>query len=370
MATKWYKLIKRGIALILGLFFLYVLFVLIHGTLTDYQPDDKTTLEPLSTSNQEVLEDSVFSFTIWNLGYGGLGEESELFYDSNGSLYSGGKMIRPPQEYVQKNIQGNRHFVTSIKSDFFLFQEVDVASKRSYFINQLGLIGEELPEYAAFYAPNYKVRRVPIPVLEPWHVYGRTNSGLATYSRFQPESSLRLSLPGAFSWPTRIFQLDRCAALHRYQHTSGKELVVINIHLSAYDEDGALKMTQMNFLRDLALEEYGKGNYVVIGGDWNLCPPFFQFDGFMPGKSGGYSQINIEPDFFPSDWRWAYDPTVPTNRKTKTPYQAGETFITLIDFFLISPNLNVLTVKGLDQGFRFSDHQPVWMEVEVKGSAE
>ena len=68
----------------------------------------------------------------------------------------------------------------------------------------------------------------------------------------------------------------------------------------------------------------------------------------------------------PADWQWVYDPTVPTNRKVRTPYVAGKSFITLIDFFLISPNVRARTVKGLDQQFRFSDHQPVWMEVELR----
>ena len=56
---------------------------------------------------------------------------------------------------------------------------------------------------------------------------------------------------------------------------------------------------------------------------------------------------------------------VPTNRKTASPYNKEETFITLIDFFLISPNVKMRQVKGIRQDFQFSDHQPVWMEVEL-----
>jgi endonuclease/exonuclease/phosphatase family metal-dependent hydrolase len=33
---------------------------------------------------------------------------------------------------------------------------------------------------------------------------------------------------------------------------------------------------------------------------------------------------------------------------------------------LISPNLTAKQVKTIDQQFRFSDHQPVWMEVELR----
>jgi endonuclease/exonuclease/phosphatase family metal-dependent hydrolase len=143
-------------------------------------------------------------------------------------------------------------------------------------------------------------------------------------------------------------------------------LVVMNIHNSAYDKDGSLKRQQMAFLQELVQKEYGQGHYVLVGGDWNQCPPFFPFDKFMPGESQRHSQLNIDSDFVPADWIWAYDPTTPTNRKIETPYQKGETFETLIDFFLVSPNLKVRKVRGIDQGFQFSDHQPVWVEIELR----
>jgi endonuclease/exonuclease/phosphatase family metal-dependent hydrolase len=139
---------------------------------------------------------------------------------------------------------------------------------------------------------------------------------------------------------------------------------VINIHNSAYD-DGSLKAQQMVFLQELFLREYAKGNYVIAGGDWNQCPPFFAYDRFMPGQGQGYEQQNVNPDLLPADWQWVYDPTVPTNRKVSDPFVKGQTFVTLIDFFLVSPNIRVTKARGIDLGFQFSDHQPVWMEVEL-----
>ena len=129
--------------------------------------------------------------------------------------------------------------------------------------------------------------------------------------------------------------------------------------------DGSLKKQQMAFLKELVLTEYDKGNYLVIGGDWNQCPPYFQFDSFRIGSAEGYSQINIAPDFLPEDWRWVYDPTFPTNRKTNQKFDPLKTFVTLIDFYLISPNVRVRQVKCINQNFEYSDHQPVWMEVEL-----
>ncbi|MCB0570182.1 MAG: endonuclease/exonuclease/phosphatase family protein [Phaeodactylibacter sp.] len=355
----------RTLAFCLSLLAAYIGLVLVSGTLGDWQPEEKVKLEPYQQASQQEIGDSVLSFTTWNLGYGGLGEESDFFYDHGNMFFSAGRMVRPPRALADKNIAGDTLFARSARSDFFLFQEVDFKAKRSYYINQFKGIQSVLPEYCAYFAPNYKASRVPIPLMEPWKAYGEVLSGLGTYARFQPIESVRLQLPGAFSWPTRIFQLDRCVSLHRFAVAGGKQLVVANIHLSAYDADGVLKKEQMAFLRGLILEEYDKGHYVVIGGDWNLCPPYFRFDGFMPGNSQGYSQINISPDWAPEGWHWAYDPALPSNRKIRTPYKAGETFVTTIDFFLTSPNIRLRAIKGIDQQFRYSDHQPVWMEVEL-----
>lgn len=362
MQKKW---IFRVVGGLLITFVLYIGYVLVVGTWTEYQGPDEEAMESLENSERTTVTDSVLSVAIWNLGYGGLGAESDFFYESS-SLVSGGKMIRASRPLVDKNINGMEQFMRQTEADFFLFQEVDRSSRRSYFSDILDSVRQEKPDYYTGYATNYRVQRVPVPLLEPWRAYGRVESGLATLARYQPQASIRYQLPGDFSWPTRIFSLDRCAAVHRFEVAgSDRELVLINVHNSAYD-DGSLKQKQMTFLRELFLAEYEKGNYVIAGGDWNQCPPYFRFDGFMPGESGQYEQENIPADFLPADWQWVYDPTQPTNRKIHEPFTPGETFVTLIDFFLISPNIRVLTVKALPNNFAYSDHQPVWMEVALQ----
>ena len=347
------------------LFALYIGLILLHGTLTDFQPEEEISLEAVHEPSQEALTDSILSFTIWNVGYGGLGAESNFFYDSGNLLLSNGQMIRPTRELVEKNVEGMRTVARSVQSDFFLLQEVDRASRRSYYLDEFEAFGAELDGYGSWFAANYQAPRVPLPLLEPWRAYGKVHSGLATYSRVRPTGQTRIQLPGAFPWPTRIFQLDRCAAVLRFPHQNGRELVLINVHNSAYDKTGELKQQQMTYLRELFLREYEAGHYVIVGGDWNQCPPYFDFDRFMPGRTQGYTQSNIEPDFLPDDWKWAYDPTLPSNRKVRDVYQKGTTFETLIDFFLVSPNVRVRQVKTINQEFQFSDHQPVWMEVEL-----
>jgi endonuclease/exonuclease/phosphatase family metal-dependent hydrolase len=154
--------------------------------------------------------------------------------------------------------------------------------------------------------------------------------------------------------------------LHRIPTSNGKDLVVINVHNSAYDPGDKIKAIQLPYLRDLALREFEKGNYVVLGGDWNQCPPHFRYETFAPALAEGYRQGNIPDDFFPEGWTYAYDPTVPTNRKCQSAYETGKTFVTLIDFFLVSPNVQVRKVRGVGQEFQWSDHQPVQMSIELQ----
>ena len=359
------RIAKRLLTSFIGIVLLYIGIVLVHGTFNDYQPEAVIPLEATQNADSTIISDSILTFTTWNLGYGGLGAEADFFYDDGGFFFSGSSMVRPPRELSEKYIAGSADFVKTNPSDFFLFQEVDVHSKRSYFINQFEKIGANLPQYAAFLAPNYNTPRVPLPLLEPWKAYGQVYSGVATYAKYQPTESTRYQLPGHFAFPMRLFQLDRCILLQRYKVQSNKELVILNIHNSAHDKDGSLKRQEMDFLKELVLQEYDKGNYVIVGGDWNECPPYFRFDTFMPGKSGNHHQFNIDAEFLPEDWQWIYDPTIPTNRKARDPYVRGETFVTLIDFFLISPNVQVTKVKGINMDFQYSDHQPVWMEVRL-----
>ncbi|MBK6994309.1 MAG: endonuclease/exonuclease/phosphatase family protein [Lewinellaceae bacterium] len=361
--------IRRSLGAILILLICYFLGIFVYGWLSDWQPEAAPTTLPFDqVSSDKMLTDSVFTFVTWNVGFGGLGAESDFFYDDEGIWYSGSSMTQTPRNLVEKNLAGALGFFQQYRDsvDFFLLQEVDIESDRSHRIMQYDAYQKSLPGFMADFALNYKCDRVPIPLLEPWNAYGAVLSGLATFSRFQPVEATRHQLPGHYPMPDRIFQLDRCAALHRYPTTRNKELVIINLHNSAYDPGDKIKAIQLPYLRDLAQAEYAKGNYVILGGDWNQCPPHFRFDSFMPGNAQGYVQGNLPPDFFPEDWAFAYDPTVPTNRKARDPYLKGKTFEILIDFFLVSPNVRIRSVKAVNQGFQYSDHQPVMITVELQ----
>ena len=63
--------------------------------------------------------------------------------------------------------------------------------------------------------------------------------------------------------------LDRCYTISRLPADNGKELILINFHLSAYTTDPSVAENQLSMLYEDMTAEYEAGNYVVCGGDFN-----------------------------------------------------------------------------------------------------
>ncbi|MBN1340647.1 MAG: hypothetical protein JXA03_15060 [Bacteroidales bacterium] len=294
------------------------------------------------------------SFTTWNVGYCGLGAEMDFFYE-------GGEKVRPGRKSYNKYRNGVSKTLRSCTSGFILLQEVDRDSKRSYREDQHVLFSETMPEYYSCFSANYSSRFVPVPIFRPM---GKVLSGLATFAHYNPVSAERISTPGSYSWPTRLFMPKRCFLRSRFATAFGKELVVFNLHNSAFEDAEALRKEELALLKKLLLEEYeNKGNYVVAGGDWNQSPP-----GYSPGHGGKYREEPTRPlkkDYLPEGWTWAFDPGIPTNRDVQSPL-SDTTRTTLIDFFVLSPNIELLEVETKDLGFADSDHHPVEIRVRLK----
>lgn len=374
-SSAFVRLSKTTLKWIFGfllLFLLYVITCIIHGTITDFSPPETLPVDQVKVANKQKIDKAELTFWNWNIGYCGLGKESDFFFDDGGFFFSGGKMVRAPREIVGKNLDYIKKFFQEQEpADFYLLQEVDKSSKRSYHINQLEAIQTVLPQYSNSFAVNYKCARVPLPVCEPWNVMGAMYSGLATYTAYQADSITRYQFPGKYGWPNRIFHLDRCMAVHRYStiHPDGKELIVINTHNSAYD-GAKLKAQEMDYLKRFIVHEYKKGNYVVVGGDWNQAPPNYAADTLAKQRGMAVDStdlpVSIAEDFLPNDWTWAYDNKVATNRKLQHKYDEKKTFVTLIDFYLVSPNVELVEVRTKDLNFEASDHQPIFLKIRLK----
>jgi endonuclease/exonuclease/phosphatase family metal-dependent hydrolase len=335
------------LAILTGAFLLF----LIYAQVEDYRPDE-TVVVAEAEQVPELSDSASLKLLIWNIGYAGLDASMDFFYD-------GGKQMRPSEEGVISNVQGIVAALSQFgDSDIMLLQEVDKGSKRSYHINQYRIIEEHFDAFQAFFGLNYKVPFVPIPLKEPM---GKVHSGLMTLSRYSPARVARYQFPGNYSWPMRLFMLDRCFLVNRYPLSNGQELLVINTHNSAYD-DGSLREQQMAFLKEFLLEAYKQGHYIVVGGDWNQSP--YGLPAELPDHRFDTENLTYVEEGYPApDWTWAYDPDTPTNRRVAVPYDRARSLTTIIDYYLLSPNILVEHVLTVDLDFQYSDHQPVQLQI-------
>jgi len=318
--------------LIVGLLIMFVYFIgiLIYVWWTDFLPEHKKSVNIEGNSDFNILDKDTVTILSWNIGYAGLGEESDFFYD-------GGETVTMPRAIVEKNVKGIRQTLSSLKEsvDFYLLQEVDVGSKRSHWLNQFEQISESLAGYSSSFGKNYDVEYIPIPPTNPM---GKVEAGIASWSKYKSREATRYSFEGNYEFPYHLFFLDRCFLLNRYETSSGKDFIVVNTHNSAYD-DGSLKEKQLQQMKSVVLREYEKGNYVIIGGDWNQYPASFSN---LPNNAS-----SIPKDYPAIGWTCLFDPTVSTNRQLKSPYDPSTTETALIDFYIVSPNIELLEVNTI-----------------------
>ena len=348
--------ILRIMAIVVGLFVLSVLAFLAFLTLTEFSPALKSS--PVIKGKGQPMDAAKREFTMlsWNIGYGGLGKEMDFFYD-------GGRLVMPRKNQFDRYFDGiKKEILAHDTADFILLQEVDVQSKRSWNYDEFAALSGLLPGFFNMFAQNYGSFYIPFPFNDP---IGRVKAGLACYSKLKAASSETHYFPSDRSWPKRLAFLRRCFVILRFQLDNGRELVILNTHNSAYDPAGVWRKKEMSLLDSVMRHEYQLGNYVVAGGDWNSNPRGFNGDLVDSGDPVFRIEPSVEPGFLPG-WQFVYDPQLPSNRNVDMAYRKGITKTTIIDFFVVSPNVGVLKVKTMSLGFADSDHNPVMMGIRLK----
>ncbi|MEL6671955.1 MAG: endonuclease/exonuclease/phosphatase family protein [Bacteroidota bacterium] len=361
---KKLKYLLWGLLIVLIAGLLYVGSIIGYAMNHDFDPPPEMVLD-LQGNGAATDWNDTLNLVIWNIGYGGLGEECDFFYDQGKSVWAGSSIVRTPLPLVEKNLRGVYHYLDEIadSTDFLLLQEVDRASARSQGIDQYAQLNERLTGFQASFAKNYDVPFVPIPLFQPM---GKVVAGLGTWSKWSATEAIRFSFEGNYDWPSYLFFLDRCFVVNRYDIPGEQDLVIINTHNSAYD-DGSLKQRQMEQLQGLLLEEYEKGNFVIVGGDWNQYPPDFGgWKGFEVEKSPENTNLFVSESYPSPGWRWIYDPAVASNRLLTEPFNPDSTERLILDFYLLSPNVQSLSVQTVEMDFGFSDHHPVYLKVALR----
>lgn len=345
-------------ALLLALLLIFALF-LGYSQIYSFQPEALEVLEIQGQTGPRLKVGTQLNLLSYNLGYAGLGEEEDFFMD-------GGTMVQPSRERVERNFQGLLQELKREAGDLVFLQEVDRNSQRSYGRDQVAALEAEIGGQGTF-AYNFLVPYVPYPLQQP---IGKVASGLLTVSQYEMAEAQRLDLPGSFSWPVSLFNLRRCLLLSRLPiEGTNQSLVLVNLHLEAYDE-GAGKQAQTRVLREVLEREYAAGNYVVAGGDWNQM--FFASEGeppvYPPQENRDWMPGQLRAGDIPEGWQLVFDHERPSCRLNNQAYKGHEatTPTFAIDGFLLSPNLQVEGFETVETGFRYSDHQPVRLRFRLR----
>lgn len=362
--------VALGIIIFIAAIFVGVL------TVTEYKPQGSEDLTVTFNDQQATQDDSFptdtnklsqqkelsigdnISVVTWNIGYGSLGANADFFMDGGDSVYTSTK------EQVLTNMSAITEELNSLSPDIILLQEVDEKSSRSHKINEASIIKDELPSYNSSYAYNYKTLMVPYPIPP----IGQVTSGIMTLSTFEVSSANRIKLPCPFSYPIRLCNLKRCLIVSRIPLNGyDKELVIVNLHLEAYDS-GEGKAAQTQMLADILQAEADAGNYVIAGGDFNQTFSNVDLSAYPQQSNDLWAPGLIDTDEFGQDFTCLTDSSAPTCRSLDKPYihAAKDNFqYYVIDGFIVSSNVKVKDVQTIDLGFENSDHNPLKLEVEL-----
>ena len=354
---------KKILKAVLSVFLAFVLVVvgyLAYLLLSYSRIEDKLELMPDNKGDSAPLEiGTQYSVFIQNIGFGAYTQDFTFFMD-------GGEESRAESEQsVKKCVGAAADMADSFDPDFIMLQEVDTDSTRSHHVDQQKIIEDRFGNYSSVFAKNYDSAYLFYPFSEP---HGASQSGILTLSKFDAESAERRSLPISESL-SKFLDLDRCYSVSRFPLENGKELVLYNVHLSAYGGSDEIRTAQMTMLFKDMKSEYDRGNYCLCGGDFN-----HDFTGDSTQKLNGGASV---------DFGWAQpfpeellpegisrctdyeDPLVPTCRNCDIPYKEGN-FTIIVDGFLASDNIEVESVKNVDTDFLYSDHNPVFLEFILK----
>lgn len=341
-------------------------FALFLATLAlfEYRPADVTALDVTYQEDADdyyLQLDTDIKVITFNTGYASLSETESFVMDG------GDRGIMETQEAMEENLEGISSILTREDADIVLLQEVDTDSHRSYNVNQneyyLDILGGN-----SVLAYNYRCIFVPFP-FDLEMMMGKVNSGIATYSDYYFDEAERIQLPGNFSWPVSMANLKRCMLVTRFQiDGSDQELVIINVHLSAYD-DGTMRVQETQALQTLMASEYEAGNYVVVGGDFNQTfPDGITDDGdyLYELRNADYWQAPALNDdlFSDTDFSFATDATSPTCRLLNQAYDTvnlENNQYYLIDGFIVTNNVSIESITTINEDFVYSDHNPVTM---------
>ena len=195
-------------------------------------------------------------------------------------------------------------------------------------------------------AINWDKKYIPFPYFPINMHFGKVVSGQSIISKYPLKDQQRIVLQRVADAPFHrdAFYLERLAQVVKVV-LNGKEVILINIHLEAFDKDTRVKQ----FEEVVALFNKYKDNYpTILLGDFNsrardenaIVKKMFTMKNV---GNAAFDVINIENTF-----------------DTKAPYER-------IDYiFYTKSSIEYISGKVLNEFGQASDHLPVFMEFRLR----
>ena len=352
------KKMKRWVKVLLCIVLAFVLMVgaYVAYVFIDYHRIGDMELTPEGdAAATELAAGKRYTVLSYNIGFGAYEDDYGFFMDGGTESWAWS------EERLTANVDAIAAFLAQQKADFYLLQEVDIDSTRSYHVDERQPIYQALPGMSHVFAQNYDSPFLMYPLTQP---HGASKSGLLTFSPAAISSAKRVELPIENS-VMKLVDLDRCYSVSRIPVDDSKELILYNLHLSAYTSDGTIATEQLKLLLADMQAEYEAGNWCVAGGDFNKdllgdsvvwfgeADQDYSWAQPIPdGLFDGYDITLVAP-------LDENDP-VPSCRNADSAYHEGQ-YVLTVDGFMVSKNVAVESAEVIDTGFRWSDHNPVKM---------
>lgn len=275
-----------------------------------------------------------------------------------------------PRAVIAERLRRMGALIREKKADVVLLQEIDFASKRSRYIDELAALARASGLRYGARAVSWRARYIPFPYWPPRQHYGRMLSGGAVLSRY-PITANRVVLfpkPQSQPWWYKRFYLFRYS--QQVQIARGENRMwVINDHLEAWDKANRQAQARALLRHVGALRDQNGGEswpVLVVGGDMNTVPP----EARRKSRFADAPEDNYEADATLHILR-----RLPGLREVVPPerYRQDErsyfTFpstapVRRLDYLFVDERATVARVTVVPTS-EFSDHRPVVAELRL-----
>jgi len=357
----------RCIPLIISLFFLLAGCDYFN---TEFDDVEGAVLYQARNMSNAPENPEILKIMTWNIKFGGA--RIDFFFDGWGD-----EVLMEKHEVVE-NLDNLAAYIKQVDPDVVLLQEVDIDSKRSAYIDQLQWLLDNTKLNYGAYASQWKADFIPSDGL------GRMNSGNAIMSRWKLIETTRIALPLISDQDalTQYFYLKR-NILRTKIDIDGVVLFVLNIHTSAFSDDGTKKKQLDRFCSELDLID-SDGSTFIAGGDLNTLPPgSVNLAGFPDAPPD--PDPDFEADDFTGEENWLnYLYNNYTSAVYLLDYIAEETvgdftgkyythsicknvpWNRKLDFLFTNGSFMVGSDSTHQNTMNLSDHAPVTVEIELR----